>query len=69
MSAHTQLVIAINIATVFGLATFGFLAWLAWGLCWDLYDYVMQRRTRKRMHNLQPRSGRDCFRDMKGVTR
>lgn len=69
MGAHTQLVLALNLSIFFGLCTFGFLIWLAWGLAWDLYDHFMQRRTRKRMNNLQPRSSRDCFRDMKGTTR
>lgn len=69
MSSHTQLEIAITIAIFFGLATMSFLVWLAWGLAWDLYDWRMQKRTRKRMNKLQPRSTRDCFRDMKGTTR
>lgn len=69
MSTHTWLVIAVNIALVFGLATAGFLAWLLWALCWDLYDYLMQQRTRRRMQSLQPRASRDCFRDVKEITR
>lgn len=63
MSAHTQLVIAINVAIVFGLATLGFFVWLAWGLCWDLYDWAMQKRTRKRIRKFDARVGRDCYRE------
>lgn len=64
MSTHTQLVIAVNIALLFGLATAGFLAWLLWALCWDLYDYLMQQRIRRRMNKFQPRSARDCFKEI-----
>lgn len=69
MSSHTLLVIGTGMALLSAIGTFAFLGWLAWGLAWDLYDYLMQQRTRKRMNKLQPRSTRDCFRDMKGTTR
>jgi hypothetical protein len=67
MDSHTQLMLAIDISIFFGLCTLGFFIWLAWGLCWDLYDYLRQRRTR--IAKFDARVGRDVYRDVKGLTK
>lgn len=47
------------------LAVAIFLGWLLWALFWDLYDYLMQQRTRRRNAHLDGRVGRD----VRGVPR
>lgn len=69
MSQHAQLVFAAWFAGLISLAVACFLAWLVWSLCWDLYDHLMQQRTRRRNACFDARVGRDCFRDIPGVHR
>lgn len=69
MSPHWQLVFAAWLDGVAMIGSSAFVAWLAWSLFWDLYDHLMEQRTRRRMQALEARSGRDCFRDVKGLTR
>lgn len=37
-----------------------FLCWLIWSLCWDIYDHLMQKRTRRKNGRFDVRVGKDC---------
>jgi hypothetical protein len=43
--------------------------WGLWAAAWDIYDYFMQQRIRRRNAQFDARVGRDCYRDTKGITR
>jgi hypothetical protein len=53
------------------LVSAGFLSWLVWSLFWDLYDYLMQQRTRRRHNRFDGArtTERPAFRDAKGIHR
>jgi len=69
MSEHAQLVLILWFTSVVCLASAAFVCWVVWSLFWDLYDYLMQRRTRRRNARFDARVGRDCYRDVRGITR
>jgi hypothetical protein len=60
---------AIWFNTLMGIGSALFLGWCVWSLCWDLYDYLMQQRTRRRNQQFDARVGRDVYRDMRGTTK
>jgi hypothetical protein len=60
---------AIWFDTMMGLGAAGFLAWLVWSLFFDIYDHLMQQRTRRRNQQFDARVGRDVWKDVRGVTK
>ena len=69
MTPAAQLQLAVWFTGICCIGSFAFLGWLLWQIFWDIYDHLMQQRTRKRNNRFQARSERDCFRDMKGTHR
>jgi hypothetical protein len=48
MNAHTELVFAVWFAGCIGISVAAFLGWLLWALFFDIYDHLMQQRTRRK---------------------
>lgn len=69
MSFHSQLVLVLGVTTFCSIGAVAFTCWLVWSLFWDLYDYLMQQRTRRRNAAFDARVGQDCYRDLPGVHR
>jgi hypothetical protein len=69
MNTHEQLVFATGFAFMIALCAAVFLGWLVWALMWDAYDHLTQHRTRRRNRQFDARVGRDCYRDVRGVTK
>jgi hypothetical protein len=60
---------AIWFNTMMGLGAAGFLAWCVWSLFFDIYDHLMQQRTRRRNQQFDARVGSVCYRGQPGVHR
>ena len=71
MSPHAQLVFSIGFAALLAIGTASFIGWLAWSLFWDLYDHLMQQRTRARHNRFDGARStqRQSFRDIPGIHR
>lgn len=69
MSEHAQLVFGLGVACIASAGAIAFACWVAWSLFWDLYDHLQQQRTRRRNTQFDARVGRDCYRDVRGLTR
>ena len=69
MSQHLQFTFSVWFTGLSAIVATAFVAWLIWSLFWDLYDHLMQQRTRRRNAQFDARVGRDCYRDIKGITR
>lgn len=69
MSPHLQFTFSVWFTSMCAIIAACFVAWLTWRICWDVYDYFMQQRTRRRNAQFDARVGRDCYRDTKGITR
>lgn len=69
MSEHTQLVFGLGVSGIVSASAIAFASWVLWSLFWDLYDHLMQQRTRRRNSQFSARVGRDCYRDIRGLTR
>jgi hypothetical protein len=69
MSEIQQLTFAVWFTALCAIGSLAFFAWLLWSLFWDVYDHLMQQRTRRRNAQFDARVGRDCYRDTKGITR
>ena len=71
MGEHAQLVFAIGFASLIACGAAAFLGWVLWSLFWDVYDHLMEQRTRRRHNRFDGARSttRFAFRDMKGVTK
>jgi hypothetical protein len=49
MSDHDALVFALGFTFLCVITVAAFMGWLLWSLFWDLYDHLMQQRTRRRL--------------------
>jgi hypothetical protein len=63
-----QYTFAAAITFMIALCSAVFLGWVVWSLFFDIYDHLMQQRTRKRNSQFQPRVG-SCYRDERGLTK
>jgi hypothetical protein len=69
MSPHAQLVLVLGVTGLVAIGSAWFTLWLVWSLAWDLYDYLMQQRTRRRNARFDARVGRDLTPEMRELER
>jgi len=69
VTLHAQLVLGIGVTSLVFIGSAWFVCWLVWSIFWDVFDHLMQQRTRRRNGQFTARVGQDYYNDIPGVHR